>query len=134
MNNADRLEKQARLREFFARLAAASPADTHDAAFLLLSTTLNAVEDELSGIPYDPTEAGNDGRMYPPDEEFRAVSGERPGIRCYRQLRHHTLIADNGAIEIRERRRSQTGEKLETVVFAKAGRDGKEVADYERDP
>jgi hypothetical protein len=116
-----------RLEFFFDRLSAAEAAADHDAAMALLAATLNGVEDEFSGVPYNPEEPGSDGRMYPPNERFRYPKWERPGIRCYRQVAHATFVAENGAVEIRER----TGSELGRIIFEKPGRDGRRVSDHD---
>jgi hypothetical protein len=48
---ADRIHKQRRLSEFFRRLLASPPSNSGTEAMKLISDTLNAVEDELSGVP-----------------------------------------------------------------------------------
>ena len=50
MSSANLLPRRARLEEFFRRLLAAIPAVSHDEAMQLMAATLNAVEDEFSGI------------------------------------------------------------------------------------
>jgi hypothetical protein len=107
------------LKLFLERLHGAEPAADHDAAMLLIAATLMAVEDEFSGVSYNPDEPGGDGRMYPPKAMFRYTAWERPGVRCYRQTAHATFVAANGAIEIRSRR----GNELGAAVFAKQGTD-----------
>lgn len=130
MSSATPLSRRARLAEFFRRLLAALPPATHDQAMQLMADTLNAVEDEFSGIAYDPAETGTDGRMYAPKEQYRRPNEECPGVRCYRQVAHKTLVADNGAVEIRARVK-QGDEVVETVLLEKAGHDGRKVADHE---
>jgi hypothetical protein len=121
------LPKEQRLLLFFHRLDAEGSAENHDEAMVLLTTTLNFIEDELSGIAYNPEQPGTDGRMYPPDERYRYSKWEYPGVRCYRQRRHATFVADNGAIEIRNRTSSDPG----TLAFEKAGKDGRKVSSYD---
>jgi len=111
--------KDERFAEFLTRLSAASSASTAQEALCLLSDTLKQVEDELTDIPYDPENWQTDGRMYPPQtDSARDVSGRDDLIR-YRSKAHNTYIRNNGAIEIHD----TTG----TVVFSKAGADGKGV-------
>jgi hypothetical protein len=121
------LPKAERLKLFFDRLQAKDPAVDHDTAMALIASTLKSVEDEFSGIPYNAEEPGTDGRMYPPDERFRYLKWERPGVRCYRQVAHATFVADNGAVEIRAR----VGSELSRIIFEKQGADGRRVNDYD---
>ena len=108
--------KEDRFREFLRRLSAAPPARSGVEALTQLSDMLNAVEDELSGIPYRPERWQSDGRMYPPQEDnARDVPGRHDLVR-YRSRGHSTWIRDNGAIEIRDR--------AGAVVFRKPGSDG----------
>lgn len=57
--------KQERLAEFLRRLMAAPAASSFDEAYRQLCDILNAVEDELTSIPFDPANWQTDGRMYP---------------------------------------------------------------------
>ena len=83
------------------------------------ATSSNAVEDELTTIPFDPANWRNDGRMYPPQMDgLRAVPG-RSDVRRFRSRSHNTLIAINGAIEIRE--------LSDRAIFSKPGADGQTV-------
>ena len=68
--------------------------------------------------------------MYAPKEEYRRLEREWPGVRCYRQVAHMTLVAENGAIEMRELVK-QGGKVNETVVCEKEGRDGRKVTDFQ---
>jgi hypothetical protein len=117
------MDKKARLKLFHERLAAAPTARTHDEAYDLLCTILDAVEDEHSGLPNNP-QWETDGRMYPPQiDSVRKVDGF-PTVRRYRSSNHNTFIGSNGAIEIRQ-------VVPELVQFAKPGANGKGVWDAE---
>ncbi len=94
------LSKRERIEEFLRRLERAEPAGSAAAAFALLSRILNEVENELSGIPFDPTKWQSDGRLYPPQEDHkRNVEGRSDLIR-YRSARHNTFISVDGGIKI----------------------------------
>lgn len=85
-----------------------------DAALKLIRDTLNGVEDEWSGTPYSPEKWQDDGRLYPPNEDFaRPISDS---VKEFRHVSHSTFIATNGAFEIVRRRDGH-------VEIAKAGRD-----------
>jgi hypothetical protein len=104
---------------FFQRLAEAPAVATAEGAYTLLVDTLNTVEDEMSGVPADPTQWETDGRLYPPQTDRRSQAPERPTVTRYRSFKHVTYIGPNGAIEITTTSRE--------VVFRKAGADGKHV-------
>ena len=88
----------------------------------LLASTLNAVEDEHSGVSFNPDSWQTDGRMYPAlADRIRSVPG-RLGVSCLHHVRHLTFVAANGSIEIKDR---ATGE----VVFTKTGTAGRGVWD-----
>jgi len=102
---------------FFLRLAAAPPAGSFDAAYRLLCQTLEAVEDEFSGVPNNPTRWQADGRLYPPQQDTSFEVPGSPEVTGFRSRAHKTYIGRNGAIEIRS---AFDG----TVVFEKPGSDG----------
>lgn len=91
--------KADRLAEFQKRLSEAPAAANHDDALQLIADVLNTVEDELSGVPFDPARSHVDGRLYPPSTEFE-VASDVVGSRCYRQRGHKTYISPSGAIRI----------------------------------
>jgi hypothetical protein len=124
------LPRWARLEVYYYRMRSAPPASDHDEAMQLMAQMLNGVEDEFSGVPYNPSEPGNDGRMYPPDPRFLARRASAPGVRVYRQRGHVTYVADNGAIETREVQAGEEG-PIEYTVLDKPGSDGRRVSDYE---
>ena len=55
--------KRERLNEFFRRLLAAPGVGTLEEAMIQLANVLDAVEDELTGIPNDPANWGQDHRI-----------------------------------------------------------------------
>ena len=114
------MHKSDRLALFYERLKDARPAGTHDEAYELLCATLNAVEDEYSGVANNPQSWQTDGRLYPPQKDrVYAVIGFT-GVLRYNSFKHDTFVASNGAIEVRI---IATG----AVHFAKLGADGKGV-------
>lgn len=114
------LSKAERLQEFYRRLSGAPAGSSAAEALELVRKTLNAVEDELSGVPYNIATWRTDGRMYPPLDD--AARPDRPGVTRYRSLGHNTYIGANGSIEIRS-------VKDNAVMFGKPGQDGKELKD-----
>jgi hypothetical protein len=57
------LTQAERVAEFFKRLGAARPAASHDEAFRLVRDTLNGVEDQFSGVTFDPDKHLTNGRL-----------------------------------------------------------------------
>lgn len=88
--------------KFLDRLIAAPAAKSSEEAFAQLTGTLNAVEDEFSSIPFDPSRWMEDGRMYPPQADSARLDPARPGLIRYRSRMHNTWIGANGAIRIDE--------------------------------
>jgi hypothetical protein len=116
--------RAARFAEFVRRLSDRSQTSSSDAAFSLIASTLNEVEDELSGVPNNPDSWQSDGRLYPPQMDSRRAVPDYPDVTRYRSRAHNTFIASNGAIEIV----SLSGE----VVLQKPGADGRHVWDTEK--
>lgn len=112
--------KRHRLEEFVRRLSALPAASSHDGALYQIETTLNQVEDELSGVPFDPANWRTDGRMYPPQEDSAADVGGFPEVTSYRSRKHETFVAQNGALEIRDLQANE-------ILLHKPGADGKGV-------
>jgi hypothetical protein len=110
--------RRERFAEFLRRLERVPAASSFEEAYRQLGDILNAVEDEMTSTPYDLASWRTDGRLYPPQLD-REMSVDRPGVRQFRSVKHFTLIAVNGAIEIQE----VSGQ----VVLSKAGSDGKHV-------
>jgi hypothetical protein len=109
-----------RLQEFLQRLRSLPAAATHDQARAQIEETLNFVENELSGVPFNPNNWRTDGRMYPAQDDSAADVEGYPGVTSYRHRSHETFIATNGAFEIR----NLAGDE---VLIEKLGADGKGV-------
>src|SRR5262249_53751474 len=112
------LPKTVRFQVFLGRLAEAAPAPDGTEAKRLIDHTLNAVEDELTDIPYDPTRWRTDGRMYPVQDDNASDVEGHPDVTSYRSRKHETLVRDNGAFEIRDAH-------TRDVLVSKPGSDGK---------
>ena len=111
--------KARRLQTFLQRLEAAPPASSADEALDLLAKTLNAVEDEFSGVACRPENWRTDGRMYPPQEDARVKRADRPSLRKYRNKGHYDFVGLNGSIRI---------ESLDAeTLLDKAGLDGRKA-------
>ncbi|WP_420127006.1 hypothetical protein [Longimicrobium sp.] len=92
--------KRERLDEFFRRLLASPGAGSADEALTQLAQILDAVEDEMSGVPNSPENWQSDQRIYPPQRDAaRAVPGH-PQMTRFRSRRHNTYVGENGSIEI----------------------------------
>lgn len=108
--------KPERFAEFLRRLGMTPAASGFDEAYCQLCDILNAVENDMTSIPCNPANWQSDGRMYPPHiDSLRAVPG-RSDVKRFRSKFHNTLIATNGAIEIRD--------LLSRAIFSKPGAEG----------
>jgi hypothetical protein len=92
--------RQERLQEFLSRLNAAPSCASAEEAMALVHSTLNEVEDERSGIAFNPEQPMNDGRMYPPGEDARREIDGRADLSRYRSRKHNLYISDDGALRI----------------------------------
>jgi hypothetical protein len=117
------LSKKDRLKLFFQRLGEAPAASSADEALHLIAATLNAVEDQHSGVEFNPDAWVDDGRMYPPTE-INQRNSNHARLRRYRSAKHNTFLGENGSITI---------EDLDGKIFLKkAGADGSTVEDLRR--
>lgn len=114
------LPKRVRFEEFPRRLRSLPVFDNHLAAKRGIDETLNAVEDEFSGVLFDPSSWRTDGRMYPVQEDRDYDVEGAPEVTSYISFKHETLVRENGAFEIRDR-------SSKAAVIAKVGSDGKGV-------
>jgi hypothetical protein len=114
------IPKPVRLEEFRRRLLDLPLAATGDEAKRVIDDTLNAVEDELTDIPFNPLNWRTDGRMYPVQEDNANDLEGHADVTSYRSRKHETLIRKNGAFEIRDVRTQE-------VFVSKPGSDGKGV-------
>ena len=114
--------KAERFAAFLVRLDAAPPADSHEGALRLVGQTLDGVEDEMSGVSFDPSRHDSDGRMYPPQADAARPVEDRPTLVRYRSRGHNTYIAANGAILI-----LTAGPDNAERCLDKPGRDGRLV-------
>jgi hypothetical protein len=105
-----------RLEEFFRRLMLTPACGSAECAFERVRSILNSVEDELSGVPYDPCHPRNDGRLYPAKPWFRCRTPGRPDLRRYRFKTHFLYLGVSGAILIEHK---QYG-----VALSKPAQDG----------
>ena len=117
------LPKPDRFRQFIDRLAAAAPASSQEEAFALIAATLNAVEDEHSGVPANPANCQSDGRMYPPQADMARAAPGLPGVTVYRSRAHRTFIAENGAFVIKD-------VWTEQILVEKPGRNGVGISPF----
>lgn len=117
------MEKGERFRLFVQLLTSAAPARNGEEARQLLDTLLNQVEDEHSGVPYQPSNWRFDGRLYPPQDDAELKS-PWPDVRAFRTRGHYVLFAESGAVRIIEARRA-LGSSDGKVVLDKPGSDGR---------
>ena len=94
------MDRKERLSHFIARMLDAAACGSFEEAFDLLTATLLAVEDELSGITFDASYPRDDGRMYPPKGDARRLVPGRPDLQRFRSVGHNTYFSDTGAILI----------------------------------
>jgi hypothetical protein len=112
--------KGERLTEFYRRLGEAPAASTASEAYQQVCDILNAVEDDLTGIPFDPPMWMTDGRMYPAQADSIRSAPGKPDLIRYASKGHDVIVAPNGAIQIRIRGGA--------VALNKPGQDGKSIS------
>jgi hypothetical protein len=103
-----KLSIRERLTRFYERLSAKPNATNAQDAMRQLSETLDETEDELSGIPKKnppPPPNMNDGRMYPPLEDF--ITRNADGSLSARTRAHRIDITADGKVTITSLRDGQ---------------------------
>ena len=120
--------KAQRLAEFLRRLSDSSRARSFDEARKQVEDILNAVEDELTDIPFSWAASQSDGRMYPPRDDNEMASGHA-GFRRFRTKSHNILYGTNGAIRIQSVPPPPVRWTAGVVMFDKAGLDGRPIQD-----
>ena len=121
------LLKHERFAEVLLRLEAAPPCSDFRTARALIDATLNAVEDELSGVSFQAENWYFDGRMYPvQDDNVRVVPGY-PEVWRLTSAGHDTYVGSKGSYDIREKDERGTGRGFGKIVISKAGSDHKGV-------
>ena len=114
--------KAERLAIILERLRAAPPCKSAEEALELVNATVDAVEDELSGVAFDPDAAEKlqDGRMYGPHPRYASDYKGRAELTRYAHTAHDTFIQADGAFLIRLRRPPR-------VLLSKPGAGGREI-------
>ena len=114
------MDKAQRFQMFIAAMRTLPSAATGAEGLEQIARTLNAVEDEHSGVPFNPGTWLTDGRMYPPADDYRREVPGRPDVTRFRSRSHNTYIRANGAVRI-----EVVGTR--EVVLERPGRDGRNV-------
>lgn len=113
------MDRSQRFALFLAELKTAPPAQDRAAARALVAETMNRIEDAHSGVPFDPAQWMNDGRLYPPHDDYEQASPVVDAA-LFHSLGHRIWFGDNGAIRIEVRKGAHTGR----VELDKPGVDG----------
>lgn len=126
------LSKAERVKLILTKLKEAAPVGSGDEALVLIDQVFRLIEDQHSGVPYEPF---HKDRLYPPVAEMEQKVPGKPWLRRYRHTSHYTLIAENGAIMIcvivrgiENGVHKIVGERTE---LDKPGADGRGVPDWE---
>lgn len=114
------MDRKQRLALFFAALEAAPAASDRASARELLAVILNAIEDAHSGATYDPANWMTDGRIYPPQADYKQ-DGTYDGVDLFHTQGHRIWFADNGAIRIEVRKGPDRG-RIDLEKFGSDGR------------
>lgn len=114
------MTKGERIMELVRRLEASPAPANAEGALRLVTSVLEEIEDQYSGVPNDPSSPMADERIWPPIARYHFAIEGRPDLDGYRQRGHETILGANGAILIRTRRDVR-------VILDKAGQDGSKV-------
>jgi hypothetical protein len=91
---------------------------------VVCDAVLNFIEDNLSGVPSDPTAYRSDGRLYPAMSD-QMIKSKHADVQVYRHVSHVSLFGSNGAFLILNRRFPRGSEPL----VDRAGTDGRKIGD-----
>jgi len=114
------MTKAERVAELIRRLEVSPAVGNAEDALRLVTTVLEEIEDQHSGVPNDPSSPMADERIWPPITKYHFAIEGRPDLDGYRQKGHETILGANGAIFIRTRKNAK-------VILNKAGQDGRKV-------
>ena len=117
------MDRGERFSLFVQELRDVAPAATYEEAREHLETILNRIEDRHSGASFQPDNWQNDGRMYPPADDFERKS-PYPSVRVFRTRGHYVFYGSNGAIKITSAKRP-IGAMDAEVILDKPGVDGR---------
>ncbi len=111
------LSRGKRLKEFYKRLKALSPASSADEAIENITRTIDEVEDELSGIPRNPNPdmTTNNGRMYPPQADNIIPDPDVSGGYIVRTAKQKIYISPDGGIRIVELVGTNAGQTILSI-------------------
>lgn len=121
------LSKRERVDLIYAELQASPAASSREEALELFDQVFRKIEDAHSGTLHDPH---CKVRLCPPIGALEQTVEGKPWLRRYRHTDHYTLIAENGAIEIRIKVRNNEKAVIgERTVFEKKGANDLRIED-----
>lgn len=121
------ISKTERLEVFLEVAKTTPPCSDMQSAKAVLDEILTAVEDAFSGVPANPGQWRNDGRMYPADEDYRRAS-PNPKISIYAHVGHVSYFGCNGAFRITTRSRGLFPPR---TLIDRPGDDGRTIDDLQ---
>lgn len=118
------LSKPERLALCMKKLEESEPVSNMEDAYELLCNSMNSIEDTHSGVPYDPGNYIDDGRLYPPLKDNRFSIQGREDVVRYRSRGHNIFLSSEGGIKIQTS--GKHGQGI-VVYLNKPGKSGKYV-------
>lgn len=117
------MERSERFTLFVQEVTEAAPAATYEEARKSVASILDRIEDVHSGVEYNPGAWRDDGRMYPPGDDYERQS-PFPDVRVFRTRGHYVFFGSNGAIKITSAK-WPLGDPEAEIILNKPGKDGK---------